>query len=98
MRGIALTSGIFCKQDGNDGEERQQKEIDCEEGQKTRGKEAGVSIGRQRAGKNGKVDKQPQVKQQAAPAHAMFLYGDDAWSLRYFDQNDLHFLEREVFG
>jgi hypothetical protein len=48
--------------------------------------------------KNGKVDKQPQVKQQAAPAHAMFLYGDDAWSLRYFDQNDLHFLEREVFG
>jgi hypothetical protein len=46
----------------------------------------------------GKVAKQPQVKQQAAIAHAMFLYTDDAWSLRYFDQNDLHFLEREVFG
>ncbi len=46
----------------------------------------------------GKVAKQPQVKQQAAVAHAMFLYTDDAWSLRYFDQNDLHFLEREVFG
>jgi len=47
---------------------------------------------------SGKVAKQPQVKQQAAVAHAMFLFTDDAWSLRYFDQNDLHFLEREVFG
>jgi hypothetical protein len=37
------------------------------------------------------------VKQQAAVAHATFL-SDDAWSLRYFDQNDLHFLEPEVFG
>jgi hypothetical protein len=48
--------------------------------------------------KNGLVDKQPQVKQDAAVAHGMFLYVDDAWSLRYFDQNDLHFKEREVFG
>jgi hypothetical protein len=47
---------------------------------------------------SGKVARQPQVKQQAAVAHAMFLYTDDAWSLRYFDPNDLHFLEREVFG
>jgi hypothetical protein len=47
---------------------------------------------------DGKVAKQPQVKQDAAVAHAMFLYTDDAWSLQYFDQNDLHFLEREVFG
>lgn len=47
---------------------------------------------------SGKVVRQPQVKQQAAVAHAMFLYTDDAWSLRYFDPNDLHFLEREVFG
>lgn len=46
----------------------------------------------------GKVARQPQVKQQAAVARAMFLYTDDAWSLRYFDQNDMHFLEREVFG
>ena len=46
----------------------------------------------------GKITRQPQVKQQAAVANAMFLYTDDAWSLRYFDQNDLHFLEREVFG
>lgn len=46
----------------------------------------------------GKIVRQPQVKQEAAVAHAMFLRTDDAWSLRYFDQNDLHFLEREVFG
>jgi hypothetical protein len=44
------------------------------------------------------VDKQPQQIQQAAVANGMFLYTDDAWSLRYFDQNDLHFKEREVFG
>ena len=44
------------------------------------------------------VNKQPQSKQQAAIAHGMFLYTDDAWSLRYFDQNDLHCKEREVFG
>jgi hypothetical protein len=49
-------------------------------------------------GKKGLVNKQPQVKQQAAVANGMFLYVDDAWSLQYFDQNDLHFKEREVFG
>jgi hypothetical protein len=48
--------------------------------------------------KNGLISKQPEVKQEAAIAHGMFLYVDDAWSLRYFDQNDLHFKEREVFG
>jgi hypothetical protein len=47
---------------------------------------------------DGMVDKQPQVKEKAAVAQAMFLYVDDAWAQRYFDQNDLHFLEREVFG
>jgi hypothetical protein len=47
---------------------------------------------------DGMVDKQPQVKEQAAVAQAMFLFVDDAWAQRYFDQNDLHFLEREVFG
>lgn len=46
----------------------------------------------------GMVEKQPQAKEQAAVAHAMFLFVDDAWAQRYFDQNDLHFLEREVFG
>ena len=47
---------------------------------------------------DGKVDKQPEIKEQAAVAQAMFLYTDDAWAQRYFAQNDLHFLEREVFG
>jgi hypothetical protein len=47
---------------------------------------------------DGVVAKQPQIKEQAAVARAMFLYTDDAWAQRYFDQNDLHFLEREVFG
>lgn len=49
-------------------------------------------------GKRQVVKKQPQLKQQAAVAHAMFLYTDDAWSLQYFNQNDLHFKERVVFG
>ena len=44
------------------------------------------------------VTRQPQVKQQAAVASGMFLYTDDAWSLRYFNPNDLHSKEREVFG
>jgi hypothetical protein len=44
------------------------------------------------------VDQQPQQKQQAAVANGMFLYTDDAWSQRYFNPNDLHFKEREVFG
>ena len=46
----------------------------------------------------GLINKQPQVQQQAAVAHAMFLYTDDAWSLQYYDPNDLHCREREVFG
>ena len=46
----------------------------------------------------GMVEKQPQVKEKAAVAHAMFLYTDDAWAQRYFDEEDLRFLEREVFG
>jgi hypothetical protein len=50
------------------------------------------------SGKKARINKQPQDKQQAAVAHGMFLYTDDAWSLQYFDQNDLHFKEREVFG
>ncbi len=47
---------------------------------------------------NGLVDKQPQLMEQAAVAQQMFLHVDDAWAQRYFDPNDLHFLEREVFG
>jgi hypothetical protein len=47
---------------------------------------------------DGLVTKQPELKEQAAVAKQMFLYTNDAWAKRYFDQNDLHFLEREVFG
>lgn len=46
----------------------------------------------------GLVTKQPELKEQAAVAQKMFLYTDDAWAQHYFNQNDLHFLEREVFG
>jgi len=42
--------------------------------------------------------KQPQSMQQAANQVGMFLHTDDAWSLAYFDDNDLHHLERELFG
>jgi hypothetical protein len=47
---------------------------------------------------DGLVDKQPEVKEKAAVARAMFLFTNDAWAQRYYDPNDLHFLEREVFG
>jgi hypothetical protein len=47
---------------------------------------------------DGMVDKQPQVKDQAAVARAMFLRADDAWAEAYYNPDDLHFLEREVFG
>jgi hypothetical protein len=40
----------------------------------------------------------PQSKQEAARKGGMFLYTDDAWSLRYYRQGDLHFLERQLFG
>jgi hypothetical protein len=46
----------------------------------------------------GLVTKQPELKEQAAITKKMFLYTDDVWAQHYFDQNDLHFLEREVFG
>lgn len=44
------------------------------------------------------VTKMPQSLEQAATQAGMFLYTNDAWSVRYFDPNDLHFLERKVFG
>jgi hypothetical protein len=46
----------------------------------------------------GLIDKQPEVKEEAAAQRGMFLYANDAWSLRYFNEDDLHFKEREVFG
>jgi hypothetical protein len=44
------------------------------------------------------ITRQPQSKQQAAVQSGMFLYTDDAWSLRYFNQGDLRYEEREIFG
>ena len=63
-----------------------------------RTKRPAVSLAAKGKVSGGKVTKQPQVKQDAAVAHAMFLAADDSWSQPYFNQNDLHFLEREVFG
>lgn len=41
--------------------------------------------------------RQPQSKSAAAVQAGMFLHTDDAWSLAYFDPNDLHCLERKLF-
>jgi hypothetical protein len=41
---------------------------------------------------------QPQSKKQAASQAGMFLTTDDSWSASYFNTNDLHCLERELFG
>jgi hypothetical protein len=45
-----------------------------------------------------KVTEIPQSLEKAATKAGMFLYTNDAWSLRYFDPNDLHSLERKLFG
>jgi hypothetical protein len=50
------------------------------------------------AAKQPLIQKQPQSKQQAALQSGMFLYTDDHWSTRYFDDADLHCLERKVLG
>ena len=42
--------------------------------------------------------KQPQSKQQAALQAGMFLYLNDNWSAAYFNSDDLHCMERELFG
>jgi hypothetical protein len=44
------------------------------------------------------IAKQPQSKQEAAVQAGMFLYTTDDWSMAYFNENDLHCMEREVFG
>lgn len=44
------------------------------------------------------VTEQPASPHQAAVSSGMFLYTDDAWSLRYFDPKDLHCTERKLFG
>jgi hypothetical protein len=74
------------------------KKLAAKKAPKSAAKKPASALTAKAKGKKRPINKQPQVKQQAAVAHGMFLYTDDAWSLRYFDQNDLHFLEREVFG
>jgi hypothetical protein len=44
------------------------------------------------------VGKQPQSKKQAAIEAGMFLHTTDAWSAAYFISDDLHYMERELFG
>ena len=44
------------------------------------------------------VTKQPQSKQAAAKSAGMFLKTNDSWATSYFDPNDLHFLDRQLFG
>jgi hypothetical protein len=50
------------------------------------------------AGRRTKITEMPQSLEKAATQAGMFLYTNDAWSLRYFDPNDLHLLERKLFG
>jgi hypothetical protein len=51
-----------------------------------------------KSGKYAPLQTQPPLKSQAAAKDGMFLFTDDKWSLAYFDQNDLHYEERELFG
>jgi hypothetical protein len=44
------------------------------------------------------VAKQPRSIQQAAVQAGIFLYTDDTWAQAYFDDSDLHCMERELFG
>ena len=44
------------------------------------------------------VDAQPQSKQKAALQAGMFLYTNDAWSTAYFNEGDLHCVERVLFS
>jgi hypothetical protein len=37
-------------------------------------------------------------KTQAAIDAAWFLGTDDSWTTKYFDPNDLHFVDRQLFG
>jgi hypothetical protein len=44
------------------------------------------------------VARQPQSKKEAALKAGMFLHVDDKWSLAYFNEGDLHCMERKLFG
>jgi hypothetical protein len=57
-------------------------------------KTAGAAV----ASSSAPVEKQPQSNLQAAQQAGVFLHTDDAWSLAYFSDGDLHCEERELFG
>ncbi len=65
---------------------------------KAASKTAVKRISKKRVGQRIAVTQMPQSLEKAARQAEMFLYTNDAWSLRYFDQNDLHSLERKLFG
>jgi|HubBroStandDraft_1064217.scaffolds.fasta_scaffold187990_2 hypothetical protein len=44
------------------------------------------------------IQAQPQSAQIAAPQQGLFLSTNDLWSQNYFNDNDLHSLERLLFG
>lgn len=44
------------------------------------------------------VDSVPSSKVQAAVQAHLYLATDDAWSRRYWNDNDLHAVERKLFG
>ena len=46
----------------------------------------------------GTTDKAPANKQNAALQQKWFLGTTDKWTAPYFDGNDLHFVDRELFG
>ena len=45
-----------------------------------------------------KVTQMPQSLAAGAKAQGIYLYTNDTWALRYFDPNDLHSVERVLFG
>ncbi len=51
-----------------------------------------------KAATTARMQKQPQSKQQAAVQAKMFLSTDDGWTKSYYDPNDLHCMERELFA
>jgi hypothetical protein len=44
------------------------------------------------------VTKMPSSMTAAATSQGIYLYANDVWAQRYFDPNDLHSVERELFG
>jgi hypothetical protein len=44
------------------------------------------------------VTKMPSSQTAGAAAQGIYLYANDAWAQRYFDDNDLHSVERQLFG